>query len=146
MSGDSSGDKPRIFVDEDWKSRVQSEKEKAKQGATNAPASPPAAESPKPAAKPTPPPPQEPQEIPPASFPLLVQMLATPAMMDIEEAGQLQEKGESPAASLARAKHFVDLLGVLEEKTKGNLSPEESRWMSGMLHQLRMFFVQASKG
>lgn len=144
MSGDPSGEKPKIIVDEDWKSRVQAEKAKAAKDAAGASQP----ETPKPeTSKPAPkraPEMEEPQEIPPASFPLLVQMIATPAMMDIEEAGQAQEKGESPAPALARAKHFIDLLGVLDEKTKGNLSPEEMRWMSGMLHQLRMFYMQAS--
>ena len=39
------------------------------------------------------------------------------------------------------AKHFIDTLGVIEEKTKGNLTDEEAQFLSETLHQLRMAFV-----
>lgn len=43
---------------------------------------------------------------------------------------------------LALAKHTIDILGLLEEKTKGNLSPEEERLFKDVLFELRMKFVQ----
>jgi hypothetical protein len=46
-----------------------------------------------------------------------------------------------PVVRLGLARHFVDMLAVLEEKTKGNLSPEEEQMLSGTIHHLRMAFV-----
>jgi hypothetical protein len=43
------------------------------------------------------------------------------------------------------AKFNIDLLGVMEEKTKGNLSDEEAEMLKATLSQLRMTFVQLSK-
>lgn len=40
------------------------------------------------------------------------------------------------------AQRVIDYLGVLEEKTKGNLSAEESKVLSSILYQLRTFFLQ----
>ena len=42
-----------------------------------------------------------------------------------------------------QAKHFIDTLAMLEEKTDGNRTPEESALLSSLLHQLRMAFVGA---
>ncbi len=42
-----------------------------------------------------------------------------------------------------QAKHFIDTLAMLEEKTNGNRTPEESALLSSFLHQLRMAFVGA---
>ena len=43
------------------------------------------------------------------------------------------------------AKQTIDLLGLLEEKTKGNLTEEEERILKEVLHNLRMQFVEESK-
>ena len=45
---------------------------------------------------------------------------------------------------LEQAKHFIDMLGVLEEKTKGNLTDDESRSLESVLFDLRMGFVEVS--
>lgn len=42
---------------------------------------------------------------------------------------------------LPEAKHFIDMLAVLEEKTAGNRSAEESALLDGFLHELRMAYV-----
>ncbi|MFM7739659.1 MAG: DUF1844 domain-containing protein, partial [Planctomycetota bacterium] len=42
---------------------------------------------------------------------------------------------------LAMAKHLIDLLGVIEEKTRGNLSKDEAGMLEQMLHQLRVLFI-----
>lgn len=42
---------------------------------------------------------------------------------------------------LPLAKHWIDVLGMLEEKTKGNLDPQEARILEGLLSDLRMQFV-----
>jgi hypothetical protein len=43
------------------------------------------------------------------------------------------------------AKHHIDMLGVIEEKTRGNLNKEEQEMLDSALHELRMLFVQVSK-
>jgi hypothetical protein len=45
---------------------------------------------------------------------------------------------------LEMAKHNIDLLELLEEKTKGNLSSEETQLLTHLLFQVRMHYVQAS--
>ena len=43
------------------------------------------------------------------------------------------------------AKHFIGLLGVLEEKTKGNLDPDEMSLLESSLHQLRLAYIEVTK-
>lgn len=52
-------------------------------------------------------------------------------------------EGEETKPNLAWAKHAIDLLGVLEEKTKGNLTLEEKRILENSLTELRFRYVQA---
>lgn len=42
---------------------------------------------------------------------------------------------------LANAKYSIDILGVLQEKTQGNLTPEEDEYLSNLLRDLRMEYV-----
>lgn len=53
--------------------------------------------------------------------------------------------GSARPADLAQARELINLLGLLEEKTKGNLTPEESELLQQTLYTLRMKFIQASK-
>jgi hypothetical protein len=46
---------------------------------------------------------------------------------------------------LDQAKHVIDVLGVLEEKTKGNLTHPEKQQLEGILFDLRLKFVEVSK-
>jgi hypothetical protein len=39
------------------------------------------------------------------------------------------------------AKHYIDTLSMLEEKTKGNLASDETEMLSAVLHELRMLFL-----
>lgn len=48
-------------------------------------------------------------------------------------------------ADLALAKQDIDLLGLLDDKTKGNLTGDEERLLTQMLFDLRMRFVEATK-
>ena len=50
------------------------------------------------------------------------------------------------AVNLAQAKYLIDLLGVLEEKTKGNLTVDEERLLKDALYQLRMRYLGKSGG
>jgi hypothetical protein len=47
--------------------------------------------------------------------------------------------------SVPHAKQIIDLLGMLREKTRGNLTPEEAKFLDGLLYDLRLRFVEASK-
>lgn len=42
---------------------------------------------------------------------------------------------------LPNAKYSIDILGILQEKTKGNLAPEEEKYLSDVLRDLRMEYV-----
>ena len=46
---------------------------------------------------------------------------------------------------LERAHETIDLLGVLEDKTRGNLHPEEARMLSRVLYELRLNYVEELK-
>ncbi len=50
-----------------------------------------------------------------------------------------------PARDLTQARYAIDLLGLLKEKTEGNRSPEESRFLDDLLYDLRMRYLQAAK-
>jgi hypothetical protein len=82
--------------------------------------------------------------LPPADFVFLVESILMQAQVQL---GLLRfsgedEKDQEPNLPLAR--HSIDLLGVLQEKTRGNLSPEEQRLLENGLTELRFRFVQVS--
>lgn len=60
--------------------------------------------------------------------------------------GLMQFAEEKAEPDLPLARHTIDLLGVLLEKTKGNLSLEEHRLLENSLTELRFRFVQVSEG
>ena len=119
----SDNDEPKIVVDDDWKQQAQREKEELQKKATEEEQAPDA------------------DQIPPASFPILVTTLGTQAMAAM---GLFPDASGQQSVNLPMAKHFVDTLGVLEEKTKGNLSKDESDMLTESLHQLRMAYVQVA--
>jgi len=82
-------------------------------------------------------------EIPDASFARLLSGFATQALMNL---GAIQNpvSGER-SVDLAAARYTIDLLGILEKKTKGNLDEEEEKYLGAMLYDLRMRFVDESK-
>ena len=81
--------------------------------------------------------------LPSASFAVLVQLLASQAMLAM---GKMHVPGQPELkVDLAAAKHFVDLLGVLEEKTKGNLTSDETAMISAVAHELRMIYLAEKK-
>lgn len=49
------------------------------------------------------------------------------------------------AVNLTSAGHAIDVLSMLEEKTRGNLSDDERRMLEGALYELRMKYVAATK-
>lgn len=133
MEPEQSPSSPKIFVDEDWKTRVESEKAELANSRAEKPTEP---ESPQPSAN------ADDPEMPPASFEMLVTSLATEAMLAL---GQLPHpNGSESKPRLNQAKFVIDTLGVLQEKTAGNTTPQEASALSELLHQLRMAYVMMS--
>lgn len=119
----SEPQEPKIIVDSDWKSRVETEKEAIRQQEKK-----PDAEAP-----------GELLGMPPASIPVLVSTLATQALVAL---GQIPDPfSGKPELNLPVARHFIDTLDVLQEKTRGNLNEDEAAMLTDVLHQLRMAFV-----
>ncbi|MHB8419441.1 MAG: DUF1844 domain-containing protein [Myxococcales bacterium] len=50
-----------------------------------------------------------------------------------------------PQKSVPHAKQIIDLLGMLRDKTRGNLTADEAKFLDGLLYDLRLRFVEASK-
>ena len=82
--------------------------------------------------------------LPPASFEFLVWSLILQAEMHMG-LRRMGEGEEKPEKNLGAARHTIDLLGVIQEKTKGNLSLEEQRLLENGLTELRFRFVEASR-
>ena len=82
--------------------------------------------------------------IPPANFLFLVESILMQAQMQL---GLIDfgEKDEKPEVNLPLARHTIDLLGMLQEKTRGNLTTEEHRLLENGLTELRFRYVQASE-
>lgn len=79
--------------------------------------------------------------LPPPSFSLLVHSLSLQALAAL---GQWPDpSGKAVPPRLDRAKHTIDLLGILEEKTRGNLTSEEASLLERLLHELRLAYVEA---
>ena len=78
------------------------------------------------------------RELPPASFATLVQSILTQVLYYL---GDLATRGGEPMINLDMAKHNIDTLSVMEEKTRGNLSDEEKRLLDAALYEARMRYV-----
>lgn len=130
----STPDQPKIIIDTDWKAQAQAEKDKlAAQAASKA--RPPAQAGP---------------DADPASgerqyspFEDLVSLLVAQTLSYM---GAFPDPRTGQAVvSLEYAKMHIDMLGALEEKTKGNLSESEERILQRTLSELRLEFVEVSK-
>ena len=82
--------------------------------------------------------------LPPASFVFLVESILMQTQMHL---GLMHfgDKDEESEPNLALARHSIDLLGMLQEKTRGNLTAEEQRLIENGLTELRFRFVQVSE-
>lgn len=78
-------------------------------------------------------------ELPAASFGSLIQILAGQAAHAL---GLIPDPDGKTDSRLPLAKHFIDLLAILQEKTKGNLTGHEHNVLEQALHELRMVYVQ----
>ena len=90
-----------------------------------------------------PPTPEAPRSLPPADFATLVLSLGSSAVMYLGQSDG--PAGKKATRNLPMAKHAIDLLTVLEEKTKGNLSSEEEQILESLLFDLRLRYVEALK-
>jgi len=120
----------KIIVDEDWKQEAQKEKEiLAAQQETEE---------------------KDKQEektsrgpLPEGNFAALISMLTTQALFAL---GLLQVKGqEKREPDLELAKYNIDMLQILDEKTKGNLTTEEETVLANTLNELRMGYVKVAE-
>ena len=79
-------------------------------------------------------------------FSTLVHSFAISALYHMGAAPPAPEAPEAPQEiNLPVARQNIDILEVLEEKTRGNLSDEEHRLLEGVLYEVRMRFVEAAK-
>lgn len=115
----------KIIIDEDWKKQAQTEKEKlAQQEASDKKQ-------------------KEKHPLPEPNFASLVNMLATQTLFAL---GIIAPKGmeDQVQRDLNLARYNIDLLAVIEQKSKGNLNEDEKTLLNDTLSQLRMAFVQIS--
>jgi len=116
-------DEGRLHVDDDWKAQAQREKAKlAEEVESHADAAPPAE----------------------ANFLSILNILAMQAMVGL--GGFAGPGGQQIPPNPELAKHFVDLLEVLDQKTKGNLTLDEKKVLDTTLYNLRMAYVEMVGG
>ena len=133
---ENSQEKPKIVVDDDWKAQARAEKErladqveKQASASSGAPAGGGVGSG---------------HELPPADFIGLVGLLHSQAMFALGAVAD--PRTNQPFLDLDLAKHHIDLLAMLEEKTRGNLTDEEKQVLDRALYDARMHYVQAAQG
>jgi hypothetical protein len=77
-------------------------------------------------------------------FETVILSISTSAMFQL---GLMQDQaGQQLPADPEAARHTIDMLGVLQEKTQGNLTATEQKLLDQVLHELRMAYVQVASG
>jgi hypothetical protein len=118
----------KIIIDEDWKSQVEAEKEAARHAGEPAKA----AEQPSKQAAARGP-------MPPSNFMFLVSTLYLQGAIAL---GLVPNPVTNKAGvELDQAKHAIDMLAMLQEKTEGNRTADESQDLEAALHELRLGYV-----
>ncbi len=121
--------RPEKKVDEEWLKRVEEEKGSPGESRRNRRS---ATES---QAKAVPP-----KEV---NFSLFLSTLALQAYVAL---GELEEpESRTQKVNLDQARYMIDILGLIQNKTKGNLSPEEERMLSHLIYELRMKYIEKSQ-
>ena len=123
-----SEETPKIHIDSDWKAQAEAERERlakiegerASDGRRGGP-----------------------ESMPPADFRSLVGVLASQALSGLGMYGDPDTK--RIVVDLPASRFAIDLLGVLEEKTKGNLGAEEANELKEVLAELRARFVHFAR-
>ena len=80
----------------------------------------------------------------PATMTTLIIGLATQALVQLGEPPERDAPPQPP--DLPAAKHTIDLLGILQRKTQGNLDSSEDSLLEALLYDLRMKYVAIKKG
>ena len=120
--------KKKIIIDEDWKQQAQREKEilAAQEEAEKKKAQP-----------------RQRGPLPKGDFAGLLSMLYSQTLYSL---GLLQAEGqEKPQPDLELARYNIDMLETLQDKTKGNLSPQEETVLKNMLNEVRMAYVKVAE-
>lgn len=129
--GASAPEAPKLQVDSDWKAQAAAEREKL------------AAKEREMESKSTGRSPAGAEEFPPADFGGLVGTLASQALLYM--GGMPDPETGRAIVAPEYARHAIDLLGVVQEKTKGNLTEQEAHELSEVLAELRSRYVQVSR-
>ena len=117
-----SNETPEIQVDSDWKEEAKAEKEKlaSKEGEAISD-----------------------RALPPADFKGLIGLLASQAIMGL---GAMPDpSGRGVVVDLDGARFAIDLLAVIQDKTKGNLDDEEDKELETLIVELRSRYVQVAE-
>ena len=135
QSGDEKKiDEKKIIVDEDWKTRVEAERKAAESSPRGEPA-----EEDEPRAEFA----ADDAPLPPPDLMFLAGTLYMQALLGL---GVLPHPVTKKAeVRLSQAKHGIDSVEVLQRKTEGNRTPEETKALEKMLYELRMAYVEVSK-
>ena len=82
------------------------------------------------------------EALPEIDFNSFIFSLSTSALIQL---GEIEDPfSKKSGKNLPLAKQTIDLIGMLTEKTKGNLSPQEERVIESILYDLRMRYVKAA--
>ncbi len=121
----NDGQEKKIIIDDDWKQEAEADKKRLAEEQETAKHA-------------------EPGKLPEVSFSTLVSSFLTQALLSL---GLIEHPSlGKPAVDLDMAKFNIDMLALLEEKTKGNLTEDEQRLLNEALHQVRMVYVQLAAG
>jgi hypothetical protein len=143
MNAEANEPEKKIIIDEDWKTQVEAEREAARRAEQGEPptteppaaeppaAEPPTAERPSPGAQ---------VHLPPPDLSFLIGTLYLQATIALGLMPHPSTKKAEP--QFEQAKHTIDLLAMLEQKTEGNRTADESAELDAILHELRMAYVQ----
>jgi hypothetical protein len=81
----------------------------------------------------------------PIDFATFILSLSSSAAYHLGLAPHPEGESENNSTNLPMAKQTIDILGILQEKTRGNLTGEEERILGEVLYNLRMAFVRVSQ-
>jgi Domain of unknown function (DUF1844) len=85
------------------------------------------------------------KKAPQLDFNAFVLSLGSSALIHLGLSPDPDAKGEPPKKDLALAQQSIDLLALLQEKTRGNLTPNEEGFLRNLLYDLRLRYVEAAR-
>ena len=84
-------------------------------------------------------------QAPALDFNALVLSFGSSAIVHLAEAPDPTTGQKRDKPDFVMAQQSIDLLAMLQEKTRGNLTEDEARFLDNMLYDLRLLYVQVSK-